>query len=82
VWVVRDDETLALRPVSVARFDADTVSIAQGLQPGEVVVAQGVHAVSEGQHVRPVAVNEQPAGGVRPQPAAGAGRQPTAGGRP
>ena len=82
VWVVRDDETLALRPVSVARFDADTVSIAQGLQPGEVVVAQGVHAVSEGQHVRPVAVNEQPAGGVRPRPAAGAGGQPTAGGRP
>jgi len=54
VWVVRDDGTLALRPVSVVRFDADTVSIGQGLQPGEIVVAKGVHAVSEGQLVKPV----------------------------
>ena len=53
VWVVKPQEdTLELRRVQVLRYDARTVTLTQGLQPGERVVWQGVHAVSAGQKVR------------------------------
>ena len=56
VWVVRaKDDTLELRRVEVARFNERTVTVSQGLQPGERVVLQGVHTVSAGEKVRPVA---------------------------
>jgi RND family efflux transporter MFP subunit len=56
VWVVRaGSDTLELRPVTVRRYDERTVSIASGLHDGERVMAQGVHAVSAGQHVQVVA---------------------------
>ena len=55
VWVVKPQEdTLELRRVQVLRYDARTVTLTQGLQPGERVVWQGVHAVSAGQKVRAV----------------------------
>lgn len=56
VWVVRaGSDTLELRPVDVARYDERTVTVSAGLHDNERVVVQGVHAVSAGQHVRPVA---------------------------
>ncbi len=56
VWVVRaGSDTLELRPVQVVRYDERTISVASGLRDGERVVLQGVHAVSSGEHVRPVA---------------------------
>ncbi|WP_322027077.1 efflux RND transporter periplasmic adaptor subunit [Burkholderia sp. BCC1977] len=56
VWVVRTkDDTLELRRVDVARFNERTVTVSHGLQPGERVVLQGVHTVSAGEKVRPVA---------------------------
>jgi len=56
VWIVRQGEdTLELRRVEVLRFDARTVTLAGGLQAGERVVWQGVHTVSAGEKVRPVA---------------------------
>jgi RND family efflux transporter MFP subunit len=56
VWVVRTGgDTLELRPVSVVRYDERTVSVAGGLRDGERVVLQGVHTVSAGEHVKPVA---------------------------
>jgi multidrug efflux system membrane fusion protein len=55
VWVVRSgSDTLELRRVSVGRYDERTISVTQGLQPGERVVYQGVHTVSAGEHVRVV----------------------------
>ncbi|MCC8403321.1 efflux RND transporter periplasmic adaptor subunit [Paraburkholderia sp. MMS20-SJTN17] len=55
VWVARKgSDTLELRPVTVARYDERTVSISSGLQDGEWVVLQGVHAVSAGEHVQVV----------------------------
>jgi len=56
VWVVRPaDSTLELRPVTVARYDERDVLINAGLAAGEQVVMQGVHAVSAGEKVMPVA---------------------------
>jgi membrane fusion protein, multidrug efflux system len=56
VWVVNgSDNTLALRTVQVTRYDERTVTIASGLQDGERVVLQGVHTVSAGEKIHPVA---------------------------
>jgi membrane fusion protein, multidrug efflux system len=56
VWVVRPtDSTLALRNVTVARYGENDVLITDGLKPGERVVMQGVHTVSAGEKVQPIA---------------------------
>jgi RND family efflux transporter MFP subunit len=56
VWVVRPaDSTLELRVVSVARYSERAVWLHAGLAPGERVVMQGVHTVSAGEKVEPLA---------------------------
>lgn len=56
VWVIDPaSSTVALRPVDVLRFDTDRVILAQGLEPGDVIVAAGVQALFPGQRVRPLA---------------------------
>ncbi|WP_087687790.1 efflux RND transporter periplasmic adaptor subunit [Pandoraea sp. PE-S2R-1] len=55
VWVVKQDDTLVLRRVKVARYGERTVTVAGGIQPGERVVWQGVHTVTAGEKVRVVA---------------------------
>jgi membrane fusion protein, multidrug efflux system len=56
VWVIRPaDATLELRPVTVTRYGERDVLIASGLQAGERVVMQGVHTVSVGEKVAPIA---------------------------
>jgi membrane fusion protein, multidrug efflux system len=56
VWVVRPaDSTLELRNVTVTRYGERDVLIADGLKPGERVVMQGVHTVSVGEKVEPIA---------------------------
>lgn len=56
VWVVKPDaDTLELRRVQVLRYDARTVTLSGGVKAGERVVWQGVHTVSAGEKVRPVA---------------------------
>jgi membrane fusion protein, multidrug efflux system len=56
VWVVRPaDSTLELRNITVARYGEHDVLIADGLKPGERVVMQGVHTVSAGEKVQPIA---------------------------
>jgi multidrug efflux system membrane fusion protein len=55
VWVVSGpDNVLQLHRVQVVRYDAGTVTLA-GLKDGERVVLQGVHTVSAGEKVHPVA---------------------------
>jgi len=55
VWVVDPaSTTVSLRPVDVLRFDTDRVIVAQGLEPGDVIVAAGVQALHPGQRVRPL----------------------------
>ena len=41
-----------LKPVTVARYEADTVVIASGLAKGDIVVTAGINTLREGQKVR------------------------------
>jgi RND family efflux transporter MFP subunit len=53
VWVVDPQSlTVSLRNVEVSRYDPASVVIAQGLQPGDVVVTAGVQVLRPGQKVR------------------------------
>jgi multidrug efflux pump subunit AcrA (membrane-fusion protein) len=52
VWVVSPAAKAVHRqPVKVLRFDADTVTISQGLKEGDLVVTAGVNWLAEGQKV-------------------------------
>ncbi|WP_434716961.1 efflux RND transporter periplasmic adaptor subunit [Paraburkholderia sp. A2RO-4L] len=56
LWIVHGaDNVLQLRRVSVSRYDARTITVTQGLKDGERIVLQGVHTVTAGEKVRPVA---------------------------
>jgi RND family efflux transporter MFP subunit len=53
VWVVNPESHLvAWRAVRVAAFGDDVVRVAEGLAPGDIVVALGAHLLTEGQTVR------------------------------
>jgi len=64
VWVIgAEDRKLSLRPVQIAEFGPESVTLAGGLGAAERIVLQGVHAVNAGQLVTPV----EPRGeGARP----------------
>ena len=55
VWVV-DPESMraSLRHVTVGRLTNDKIAITQGLEEGEIIVAAGVNAVTEGMWLRPM----------------------------
>jgi RND family efflux transporter MFP subunit len=56
VWVVDPKtQTVSLRPIDVVSQDAGRVTVATGLESGEMVVTAGVHALHPGQRVRPAA---------------------------
>jgi multidrug efflux system membrane fusion protein len=52
VYVVKDDDTVENRPIIAGPSEADNVSIAQGLSPGEVVVVEGVDRLQQGMKVQ------------------------------
>jgi RND family efflux transporter MFP subunit len=53
VWIVDPKtQTVAMRPITVASHDADRVSVGKGLEPGDMVVTAGTHALHSGQKVR------------------------------
>ena len=52
VYVVKDDSTAELRPVTVGQRQGDLVAVAQGLKSGERVVTAGQLAVTPGGQVR------------------------------
>ena len=53
VWTVdRNGDTVHARPVKVAEFAPDGVHIAEGLRPGDVVVAAGTQFMTENLKVR------------------------------
>lgn len=51
VWVV-EDSAVKLRPVTVDRFDDNSLVVTNGLRDGDIVVIAGVHNLREGQKVR------------------------------
>jgi RND family efflux transporter MFP subunit len=53
VWLFDSGtSTVTLKPVEVARYEADQVVVSSGLSKGDVVVTAGVNRLREGQHVR------------------------------
>jgi multidrug efflux pump subunit AcrA (membrane-fusion protein) len=53
VWVVDPvNNTVALRPVEIMRYDPSAVIISSGLRDGEVVVTAGVNILYPGQKVK------------------------------
>ncbi len=58
VWVLdQPSSSLALRPITVARYEANAVVVANGLTKGDIVVTAGVNILTVGQKVRLAAVN-------------------------
>ncbi|NIE63750.1 efflux RND transporter periplasmic adaptor subunit [Burkholderia sp. Ax-1719] len=56
LWIVQGaDNVLQLRRVSVSRYDARTITVTDGLKDGDRIVLQGVHTVSVGEKVHPIA---------------------------
>jgi RND family efflux transporter MFP subunit len=70
VWLVeKASMTVKAQPVAVAGADANTVIIAAGLSPGQIVVTAGVHALTPGQRVKfyePTAPGSAASGAARP----------------
>ena len=54
VYVLDADNRLSLRQVTVAQYRERDALISTGLQPGEKLVAVGVHKLREGEHVNPI----------------------------
>ena len=53
VWVLdQQSNSLSLRPITIARYEANTVIVASGLTKGEIVVTAGVNKLTVGQKVR------------------------------
>lgn len=51
VYVVQEDNTVAVRPIKVGMTQGNDVSIDDGLQPGEKVVVDGAEKLTEGTRV-------------------------------
>lgn len=52
VWVVGNDTTISLQPVTVAGYSDEGAKIASGIEAGRRIVAAGVHKLTAGQKVR------------------------------
>ncbi len=75
LWVV-DPATsrVHLRPVAVGDFGEAQVPVLSGLEPGEWVVAAGVHLLLEGQRIKPIDRENRPVK-IAAAPAAPAGKR-------
>lgn len=72
VFVLKDDQTVALRPVTRGQATVDKVQIATGLQVGERVITEGADRLRDGSRV--VLPGDSPAGGGA-RAGAGGGRK-------
>ena len=51
VYVVKEDQTVAARPVTVGALQGDDASIEKGISPGELVVVDGADKLKDGSKV-------------------------------
>ena len=51
VWIVEKDSTVQLKPITVQRYQGDSVIVGDGLARGDVVVTAGVQKLLPGQKV-------------------------------
>lgn len=71
VYLVRDDNTVALRPVQTGPTQGQLTEVESGLKPGERVITDGIDRIREGAKVEVVAPNAapgSPAAGGSPYP--------------
>lgn len=54
VWVIKDDDKVALQPVEVGPIVESSWLIRDGLDPGERVVVEGFQKISAGMRVKPM----------------------------
>lgn len=54
VWVIANNSTLELRPISVGNYTDRSTVVTGGLRDGDTVVLAGVHTVFAGEHVQAV----------------------------
>ena len=85
VYVVKDDNTVEVRPVKTGAVEAGMTEVTSGLQAGERVITDGVDRIREGAKVEVV----QPGAGAprardasRPSPGAGPSKTQDTGGSP
>ncbi len=64
-WVVKADQSVTVRPVTVGTQEGDQTQIVTGLAPGEVVITDGVDKLQEGTKVIPRFAGDQ-GGGSKP----------------
>jgi multidrug efflux system membrane fusion protein len=69
VYVVKEDRTVAVRPVTVGATHAEDASINSGLSPEELVVVDGTEKLREGSKVEVRKQGDQPAKGPEAPPA-------------
>ncbi|TPI43189.1 efflux RND transporter periplasmic adaptor subunit [Mesorhizobium sp. B3-1-6] len=55
VWVVGKDDKVERRKVQLLEFDANSVTVSQGLAAGDKVVVAGVNSLADGELVKPSA---------------------------
>ena len=53
VWLVNADMTLSPREVTLGQLTSEGLEIRAGLQPGETILAAGVHQAWAGMKIRP-----------------------------
>ncbi|TPJ80998.1 efflux RND transporter periplasmic adaptor subunit [Mesorhizobium sp. B2-6-2] len=53
VWLVGNDDKVERRKVQLLEFDANSVTVSQGLAPGDKVVVAGVNSLADGEVVKP-----------------------------
>ena len=77
VYVVKANRTVALRPVTLGPADSQRLTIASGLEPGELVVVDGIDRLREGAKVDLIERPDfqAPAPVRNPAAAAGSGQQ-------
>jgi RND family efflux transporter MFP subunit len=57
VWLVGADGTVALKPITVARYQDDSFIVGSGLARGEIIVTAGVQKLVPGEKVRLMEAN-------------------------
>jgi multidrug efflux system membrane fusion protein len=74
VYIVRDDDTVVMRPVMLSLQDESLTVIASGVQVGERVVTTSFNQLSDGRKVSLGNAEPAAAPGTSPAPAPGADR--------
>ncbi len=67
VYLVTDDNTVALRPVQAGASEGQLTAVLSGLKPGERVITDGIDRIREGARVEVVDRNAAPSGGGGPR---------------